>query len=79
MSTERVRKLLAEAAELPTEERAKLVHELARTLPEGYESVVRLDVGDDESPNPPGVLEDFEPIEPAQPVRLSDLVIEGRG
>ncbi len=36
MSSERVRKLLAEAAALPTEERAELVHELARTLPEEY-------------------------------------------
>lgn len=35
-SSERVRKLLAEAAALPTEERAELVHELARTLPEEY-------------------------------------------
>jgi hypothetical protein len=26
-----------------------------------------------------GVLDDFEPIEPVRPVRLSDLVIEGRG
>jgi hypothetical protein len=26
-----------------------------------------------------GVLEDFEPIEPRAPLRLSDLVIEGRG
>jgi hypothetical protein len=25
-----------------------------------------------------GVLDDFEPIEPARPVRLSDLVLEGR-
>ena len=33
MATERVRKLLAAAAELPTEERAQLVQELARTLP----------------------------------------------
>jgi len=38
MATERVRKLLAEAAELPTEERAELVTELARTLPEDYEA-----------------------------------------
>jgi len=37
MPTERVRKLLAEAAELPTEERAELAHELARTLPEEYD------------------------------------------
>jgi hypothetical protein len=37
MPSERVRKLLAEAAELPTEERAELVDELARTLPETYE------------------------------------------
>ena len=27
----------------------------------------------------PKVLDDFEPIEPASPVRLSDLVNEGRG
>jgi putative addiction module component (TIGR02574 family) len=37
MPSDRVRKLLAEAAELPTEERAELVDELARTLPETYE------------------------------------------
>ena len=47
MSTERVRKLLAEAAELPTEERAELVHELARTLPEAYDGD-ELDVDYDE-------------------------------
>jgi putative addiction module component (TIGR02574 family) len=35
--TERVRKLLAQAAALPDEERAELVHELARTLPEAYD------------------------------------------
>ena len=35
MWSPRVRKLLAEAIELPAEERAKLVAELARTLPEG--------------------------------------------
>jgi hypothetical protein len=35
--SERVRKLLAEAAELPNEERAELVDELDRTLPETYE------------------------------------------
>lgn len=34
MPSERVRKLLAEAAELPTEDRAELVNELARTLPQ---------------------------------------------
>jgi len=38
MLSERVRKLLAEAADLPTEERAELVDELARTLPETYEA-----------------------------------------
>jgi hypothetical protein len=27
----------------------------------------------------PNVLDDFDPIEPASPVRLSDLVNEGRG
>ena len=26
-----------------------------------------------------GILDDFDPIEPAHPVRLSNLVIEGRG
>ena len=26
-----------------------------------------------------GILDDFEPVEPARPVRLSDLVIEARG
>jgi hypothetical protein len=26
----------------------------------------------------PSLLDDFEPIEPARPVRLSDLVLEGR-
>ena len=26
-----------------------------------------------------GILDDFEPIEPVRPVRLSDLVIEARG
>jgi hypothetical protein len=36
MSAERLRKLLAEAAELPVEERAERVHELARTLPDAY-------------------------------------------
>ena len=39
MPTERVRKLLAEAAGLPEEERAELVNELARTLPEEPHSV----------------------------------------
>jgi putative addiction module component (TIGR02574 family) len=34
MSSARVRRLLAEAAALPTEERSEIVHELARTLPE---------------------------------------------
>jgi hypothetical protein len=38
MGSERVRKLLVEAAELPAAERAELVHELARTLPRGDES-----------------------------------------
>jgi hypothetical protein len=38
MGSERVRKLLVEAAELPTAERAELVHELVRTLPRGEES-----------------------------------------
>jgi hypothetical protein len=38
VATERVRKLLAAAAELPTEERAELVHELARTLPEAFDA-----------------------------------------
>jgi hypothetical protein len=33
MSSERVRKLLAEAVELPTDERVELVNEIARTLP----------------------------------------------
>lgn len=33
----------------------------------------------EESAAASGVLDDFEPIEPAHPVRLSDLVIEGRG
>lgn len=32
----------------------------------------------EESAAASGVLDDFEPIEPAHPVRLSDLVIEGR-
>jgi putative addiction module component (TIGR02574 family) len=35
--SERVRKLLAEASELPTEERVELVDELARTLPDDYD------------------------------------------
>jgi hypothetical protein len=47
MSTERVRKLLAEAAQLPTKERAEVVHELARTLPEAYDDD-ELDVDYDE-------------------------------
>ena len=33
MSSERVRKLLAEAAELPTDERVELVKGIARTIP----------------------------------------------
>ena len=37
MSSERVRKLLAEAAKLPVNERAELVEELVRTLPEVFE------------------------------------------
>jgi putative addiction module component (TIGR02574 family) len=45
--SDRVRKILAEAAELPTEERAELVNELARTLPETYEAD-ELDVDYDE-------------------------------
>ena len=47
MPSDRVRKLLAEAAELPTEERADLVNELARTLPDSYE-VDDLDIDYDE-------------------------------
>jgi putative addiction module component (TIGR02574 family) len=43
MSAERVRQLLAEAAELPLEERAELVHELARTLPDAYGEELDLD------------------------------------
>ena len=43
MPTERVRKLLAEAAGLPEEERAELVNELARTLPEEYAHSVDYD------------------------------------
>jgi putative addiction module component (TIGR02574 family) len=38
VASDRVRKILAEAAQLPTEERAELVNELARTLPETYEA-----------------------------------------
>jgi hypothetical protein len=41
--TERVRKLLAEAAALPEEERAEPVTELARTLPEEYAGDVDYD------------------------------------
>jgi putative addiction module component (TIGR02574 family) len=37
MPSERVRKLLADAAGLPNEERAELVDELAKTLPETYD------------------------------------------
>jgi putative addiction module component (TIGR02574 family) len=37
MASERVLKLLAEAAALPTDERAELLDELARTLSETYE------------------------------------------
>jgi putative addiction module component (TIGR02574 family) len=37
MATERVRQLLAAAAALPTDERAELVVELSRTLPEAYD------------------------------------------
>jgi putative addiction module component (TIGR02574 family) len=44
MATDRVRKLLAEAAALPTDERAELVHELARTLPEAYDGGDDVDV-----------------------------------
>jgi hypothetical protein len=43
MSAERVRQLLAEAAELPLEERAELVQELARTLPDAYGEELDLD------------------------------------
>ncbi|MBV9946202.1 MAG: hypothetical protein JOZ69_05085 [Myxococcales bacterium] len=32
-----------------------------------------------EAPDELAVLDDFEPIEPTQPVRLSDLVLEARG
>jgi putative addiction module component (TIGR02574 family) len=48
MSSERVRKLLAAAAALPTDERAELVHELARTLPEAYAGGDELDIDHDD-------------------------------
>jgi putative addiction module component (TIGR02574 family) len=48
MSSERVRKLLTEAAALPTDERAELVHELARTLPEAYDGDDDVDIDYDE-------------------------------
>jgi putative addiction module component (TIGR02574 family) len=38
MPTDRVRKLIAEATELPTEERAELLHALARTMPEDFDT-----------------------------------------
>ncbi|MGH7280868.1 MAG: addiction module protein [Polyangiaceae bacterium] len=38
MASERVRKILAEAAELPVDERATLVRDLARTLPDAYDA-----------------------------------------
>jgi hypothetical protein len=41
MSSERVRKLLAEAAELPTDERVELVRGIARTLPNDREQRLR--------------------------------------
>jgi hypothetical protein len=41
MSSERVRKLLAEAAELPTNERVELVKGIARTLPSEREERLR--------------------------------------
>jgi hypothetical protein len=41
MSSERVRKLLAEAADLPTDERLELVDELARTLPDNRPGLQR--------------------------------------
>lgn len=47
MPSDPVRKFLAEAAELPTEERAQLVNELARALPGSYEPD-DLDLDDDE-------------------------------
>jgi hypothetical protein len=37
MPSDPVRKLLAEAAQLPTEQRRELVDELAQTLPEQYD------------------------------------------
>jgi len=41
MSSERVRKLLAEAALLPTDERVELVRGIARTLPDDREQRLR--------------------------------------
>jgi hypothetical protein len=50
-------------------------------LPEGATLKVVVDEElDDGEPKKSGgrVLEDFEPVRPAKPIQLSDLVIEGR-